>query len=334
MFRRILVAVALVAACSNVSARKPAIPPTPVAQALPVELIRAQNEIGVQVPETAANVGMQFGLVGALIGSAVQNQQAKNAEARIVPLRNLLVEYRFNEKMEQALRERLPSAGLSPEPQLSVRAMRADAEAGATLDSMPAEALVLVPRVAMDYDFGQLTVYLAADLTKRTAKSNGVVKANSQLFRSYSYSFPMHVGIPAQRDAKWVELGGERIAALLDQAAAQLADMVVYDFSAEGRAAWQGKVGNKDFVRVNDVGFAGRPIRQGDDWAWVHVGRGWLTIRGYHPIVASTFAAAAPAAAEAPAAMPDAVPGQAIEPADAAAPAAPAEAADEAGAGA
>ena len=73
-----------------------------------------------------------------------------------------------------------------------------------------------------------------------------------------------------RRDAKWVELGGERLAALLDQAAAQLADMVVYDFSAEGRAAWQGKVGNKDFVRVNDVGFAGRPIRQGDDWAWVH----------------------------------------------------------------
>lgn len=103
----------------------------------------------------------------------------------------------------------------------------------------------------------------------------------------------------------------------------------------EGRAAWQGKVGNKDFVRVNDVGFAGRPIHaRGDDWAWVHVGRGWLTIRGYHPIVASTFAAAAPAAARRLRRHPDAVPGQAIEPVDAAAPAAPAKAADEAGAGA
>ena len=40
---------------------------------MPVELIRAQNEIGVQVPETAANVGMQFGLVGALIGLSLKH---------------------------------------------------------------------------------------------------------------------------------------------------------------------------------------------------------------------------------------------------------------------
>ncbi len=89
---------------------------------------------------------------------------------------------------------------------------------------------------------------------------------------------------------------------MLDEAADQLVDMLVYDFSSEGRNNWQTKIDKKEFARINDVGFGGRAIRQGQDWVWVNVqiGKEWPMLRGYHPIVASTYANAETEGVEAP----------------------------------
>lgn len=286
---RWLFAVALLVSCFSASARKPVPPPSPVSPRLDVELVLSQNEVGVEVPATASQVGMQFGLIGALVGTAIQDQQAKNAEARIVPVRNLLAEYDFNRRLESTLRDRLASAGLSPDPRLRISNAPGSAPEATDDRSAPAEVLIITPRWAMDYDFGALTVYLQANLIERQTKPNGKVKVVVKFLRSYSYSFPMHSGARGERDRKWAELGSDRLTSLVDEAIMQLGDMLAFDFSDEGRATWQAKIGDKEFVRVNDVGFPGRALRQGPDWAWVRVGKGWPMIKGHHPIVASTY---------------------------------------------
>lgn len=306
-----LFAVALLASCFAASARKPVAPPSPVSPQLDVELVLSQNEVGVEVPATASQVGMQFGLIGALVGTAIQDQQAKNAEARIVPVRNLLVEYDFNQRVESALRDRLASPGLSPDPRLRVSNAPDSTPEVAGGRPVTAEVLILIPRWAMDYDFGALTVYLQANLIERQTKPNGKVKVAVKFARSYSYSFPMHSGARGERDRKWAELGSDRLTALVDEAVVQLGDMLAFDFSNEGRATWQAKIGDKEFVRVNDVGFPGRSLRQAPDWAWVRVGKGWPMIKGYHPIVASTYGSTdkpVDAVPEAPVATPPAGP--------------------------
>lgn len=289
MLKHLSVAIATMAICFNVSARQPQLPPAPIAQKLQVEVVRGPEEMAVVVPQTASAVGMQFGLIGGLIGGAIQDQQAKNAEARIVPLRDMLAEYRFYDRVEQALRVRLASEGISPEPQFDIR--NADWQSGG---SVQPEALIVSSSYAMEYDFGQMNVSMTAQWVKRTTKPNGKTDLDVLFMRNYTYSFPMRTGTQAERGAKWAGLGRERLVALMDEAADQLVDMLVFDFSGEGRATWQAKIGNKEFVRVNDVGFPGRPIRQEQDWAWVRVGKKWPMLRGYHPIVAATYATRPP----------------------------------------
>jgi hypothetical protein len=80
MFNRLCLLAVLSLSCFSAQGAKPIAVPVPVAQDLPVELIESQQEIAVSVPQTASAVGMQFGLIGAIVGSAIQNSQAKKAE--------------------------------------------------------------------------------------------------------------------------------------------------------------------------------------------------------------------------------------------------------------
>lgn len=322
MLRRLYLAVGMMAVCFCAAARQPAMPPMPVSAELQVELIENQNELGVDVSTTAMAVGMQFGLLGALIGSGIQNAQVKNAEARVVPLRDLLVEYRFNETLEQTLRARLASEGLSPNPRLTVLKTPWDAVDAARAKDVPLEALVLVPRYSMDSEFSQLSVQLNAQLVQRKIKPNGKIKTTIVSSRSYAYQFPMRMTAPEDLIQRWTSLGADRLGKYLDEGIEQLVDMLVYDFSAEGRKGWMASAGNKDFVRVKGIGFAGVEVRKGEDWAWARVGKKRFShLQGYHPILDMDVAmsgdtratmmgeaAAVPAPAAQPQATPEAVP--------------------------
>ena len=79
MIRRVCLAVVLAVLSVGVSAKQKPLP-MPLAPALPVEVVLNQHELAVDVPNTAAAMGGQFGLLGALIGSGIQNAQVKNAE--------------------------------------------------------------------------------------------------------------------------------------------------------------------------------------------------------------------------------------------------------------
>lgn len=287
--RRLCLAIVTFAACFAVSARQPQlqVPPAPIAQQLQVEVVPGHEELALVVPQTAMAVGMQFGLVGALIGAAVQDSQEKSAEARIAPLRAMLEGYSFYDRFEDTLHARLASAGISPDPQFGMHSpsWQSDGEG-------EPESFVLMPRYAMDDDLGQMKVSMTAHWIKRVKKPNGRSELETLFVRSYLYSLPMSTGTRAERGAKWALLGREGLQALMDEAADQLVDMLVYDFSSDGRANWQAKVGKGAFARVNDVGFGGEMVREGPGWVWVRVqiGKEWPMLRGYHPIVASTFA--------------------------------------------
>jgi hypothetical protein len=303
--------------------------PKPIAPQLPVELVHAQQEITIDVPTTATGVGMQFGLIGALIGSAVQNAQAKGAEERIVPLRDALVGYDFNAQLEAALRAKLKSDDISPDPQFVVLTPAAVAERTEKRLEMPAQALVLAPRYSMDYEMTTLTVKVVATLELRERKSNGKYKLRPQFKHTYALSFP--IAQPNKTAQPWIALGKQSIVAMLEQGVVQVTDMIAYDFSDAGRAEWD-RDNRKQYVHLKDRGFPGMGIRQEADYVWARTGKfDQQTVQGWYPVdgpvaapVAKVEATAAvdatPATAEAqpvapaaepvatPAATPDATP--------------------------
>ncbi|MGY4515150.1 hypothetical protein [Lysobacter sp. HA18] len=330
MVRRICLALGL-AAFSFASSAKQAPPPMPVADSLPVEVVLHQKELDVVVPDTAAAVGAQFGLIGALIGAGIQNAEAKKAEEQVVPLRDLLLDYHFAPRVESVVRERLASPGLTPHPTISVMPTVWDAvDASQDKSTMPPSALVLSPRYSVDNTFKQMSVTLNAQLVDRTVKSNGKVKTSTRFNRTYAFRFPLTPGADGTSDRdRWVHLGSAQLAAMLDMGVDQVVDMLVQDFSAEGRAQWDQKPARQSTI-VHGVGFDGLPVRKSDDYVWVRQGRGAMqSIQGFRPVseelrlaVAAPAADAntatvAPAAAEVPVAVPAA----------SAAPAAPVDAA-------
>ena len=297
--------------------------PKPIAPQLPIELVHAQQEIAIDVPTTATGVGAQFGLIGALIGSAVQNAQAKGAEERIVPLRDALVGYDFNAQLEAALRAKLQSDDISPDPQFNVLSQAAVAERTEKRQEIPAQALVLAPRYSMDYEMTTLTVKIVATLETRERKSNGKYKYRPQFKHTSALSFP--IAQPNKTAQPWIALGKSSIVAMLEQGVAQVTDMMAYDFSDAGRAEWD-RDNRKQYVHLKDRGFPGMGIRQEADYVWARTGKfdqqtvqGWYPVDGpvaspvVGPAVAATPAAteAQPAVAEpvaAPAATQDAAP--------------------------
>lgn len=285
--RRIYLAITTMAACFTVFARQPPpqVPPSPISRQLQVEVVRGPERLEMVVPNTASAIGMQLGLVGGLIGAAVQDQQQRTAEANIAPLRDMLDGYSFYDRFEQTLHARLASEGISPDPQFDVNS--ASWQSGGAEEP---EALILIPRFAMDYDFRRFNVTMVAQWVKRTTNTKGKTELKALLVRRYAYTFPIWMGMPAERFAKWAGLGRERMREMMDEAADQLVDMLVYDFSSEGRATWQAKIGKKEFAHISVFGFPGRTIRQKPDWVWVQdqVGKEWPMLHGYHPIIEST----------------------------------------------
>ncbi|SFK48980.1 hypothetical protein [Lysobacter sp. cf310] len=338
MFVRLVATVAALCLSFNAAAAKPVPLPMPIAQDLPVELVMSQEEIAVDVPNTASAMGAQFGLIGALIGSAVQNSQAKTAEKRIADMRNLLLDYRFNERMEQAVRAKLAGEGFSPNPQVVVMPTEWDAVSAKDSAQLPQDVLVITPRYSMSNTLNGLTVSLNVRYVHRERKSNGKVKEIWRLHRPYTFQYSV-TDYPSEDgaiDRRWLAMGPAGVSALIDNGIAQVTDMLAYDFSAAGRAESATKIKNEKIPFAGNI-YRGRSLRATPEHVWVRTGNArFQNINGYASLNAGKMTAVAapiatPAAATAETQV--AAPAAPVQQAAPAAEAAPAPAAADAGAG-
>lgn len=291
----------LVAAAFGFVASHTAVAKAPVAQAKDIEVVMTQQELAVDVPNTggavAAGVG---GILGALIGAAINNAQVANGEKRVAEMRNQLIDYRFNQRFEQALAAKIAAANLPQPPKVefvtSVRGADELKAAGAVPRNY---VLVLSPRYAITSNFEDLSVSSSAMWIDRSLKGNGKVKQKFHMMRTYAFRFPMKEisGSGATEDsARWVALGGAELAAMLDKGIDEVTDMIVYDLTPAGLAESQ----EKKLSNYNMAGKArrGRKVEVAQDRVWL---RNRFALEGFHLIDGKgpvfSLAAAAPAAA-------------------------------------
>lgn len=293
---RLIMLVALLSVSAAASAKRYEAP-MPLAQDLQVEVVLNQQELGVDVPATASSVGAQFGLLGALVGSAITAGQVANAEKRVAEIRNVLVDYRFNENFERQLRAKLASEGISPNPQFTFMATPWDAYSATKAGKVAADGvLIITPRYSITNNFEVLKVSLSARFVNRTFKPNGKMKEKNLLMSWYSFQFPMTKldGSFATEDAqRWIDLGPQEMQGLLDQGITQVVDMMVYEFSPEGRQVAKTKTKAKNTF-LKGKPYWGWSLREAPDWIWL---REWgvAGITGYYPVDGMTKAAAAAA---------------------------------------
>ena len=288
--------VALLCACTAVSAKN-YVPPTPIAAQLPIEVIFSQQEILIDTPDNSGLASQ--GLIGAIIGAVVSNQQAKTAEKRAALVRNLLLDFRFHEHMEAAIRAKIANEAISPFPQIVVRDSPWDFYSANTQDGLqkavadgnkPPTGLLLslVPSYALSYGLQVIHVGINARLINRSLNASGKYKDKSIWQRSYCFSFPLPVNPDAKPEtnvARWTAIGGPELQRKLELGVEQVTDMLVYDFSTEGRAEGALKVTRKDSSQFKGQVVYGRRLRTGDDWYWTRVGKGYLmAINGTQPL--------------------------------------------------
>lgn len=283
-------------------AARPVVPDLPIQTSLPAEILLTQQELAVEVPGTADAVGMQFGLLGALIGTAVANAQVKNGEQRVREIRDALLDYPFNARMEDALRRKLAEHRILGDQGVAVRHATWDGSEAATVDAVE-DALVLAPRYAIRNDFEQMSVTVALSHVQRTSRAGKKTKQKPLFVRHYAFNFPLSPieGSDAEADAaRWAGFGAAPLSTLLDRGIDQVTDMLVYDLSAEGRAEALEDVRGHTGAVVGQS-FDGRVVREGDGWLWLRTRMGATRpLVGQHPVnavvVAALPAAAAPAA--------------------------------------
>lgn len=319
-FRRCCVAIVSFVLVFPAFAAKPEMPPMPVAQQLPVELRLVQQEMDVDVADAgtavAAGVG---GILGALIGAAVNKAAVSNAEKRVAELRTKLVGYPFNQHFETELRRNFSVEGLSPDPQFKVE-HTVFAINDSSGQSAPGNGILVVsPHYTMSQDFERMKVAVAIHYVDRYLDRKNRLQQKARFARNYAwvYEMPKISGSGASEDAaRWTQLSGERLAAMLDQGIAQVVALINYDFSAAGRAQAVAKKRGDVAVPAGDV--AGLFVSGQGNTRVVRTGLGWTSgLTGYvsadaplavaTAVAATTTAPAATASGEAAAPTPEAM---------------------------
>lgn len=301
---RIMLFWALVVTSTNVVAVSADSIPYPIEPALNVEVVLHQQELDVDVTKSqiAAAAGA-FGLVGALVGAtldaAIDTASAQNAEKRVADIRNMLLDYNFNQAIEDSIKAAVASPGISPAPVVIVRKTVWDsvAEQAAPLAEPQQTVLRLVPRYAVAGNFESMTVSMMAYYVQRTVKDSGKIKESIIFSRNYSFELPLSniEGSGADEDAdRWVAIGKDGLVALMNQGVKQVGEMLAYDFSTEGRnLAGIAKIGKT--TQFKGKSYRGVLVREAPEYIWVASGKNKArSITGVQP-VAEANATAVPA---------------------------------------
>lgn len=277
----------------NVNAAKMPELPYPIEQQLSVEIVLTQQEWQVDVQDSSA-VASQFGLIGALIGYAVDSTAKKNSEHRIVKVRDVMDGYNFNQQFETATRSAITTPGISLEPEFKIikSTFQQSVDMVKPRPAQVLTAFVITPRYSISQNFEQVAINLDAKYVARALKPNGSIGQSIIFSRSYRFNIPMDAisGSQATADAnRWVALGKEQLTELANQGIKQVTDMLAFDFSKEGRAVSLQSIKGQEINFKGKV-YKGRVLRQTEDFIWVQSGKGRTqTIQGYQPITGKPF---------------------------------------------
>ena len=156
--------------------------------------------------------------------------------------------YGFPAKLQESLDRRLAGSWLKP-AQVALGQEFAFPE---QVTSYSAESAVLSLRMrySLSADFLQVRVWCVADLYANSASLRAIAakeRPDERVAFLYRNEL-MHIGTfdgprlpPVEAAARWRENGGARLRAALDEAAADIADLLVADLNAGGSAPATGK---------------------------------------------------------------------------------------------
>lgn len=251
MKRMLMAAVVLVAgAASQVSVARDKGPDPdymmPIAADLPVEIQ--------QVP------------AGWFIGADYEEPDKQPWPPQLARLKALIGSYPFNAKVEAALRAKLPNSGLATTPSFHSGSWP---ELEASMRERLPRAMQITPEWELSDGNARLNVGLHTVLAERRLHKRGKLDNKNYFEGDYFFYLVLPVkGSPDENLKAWESMGSERLSALLDEATGQTVDMLVYNFSEEGRAAWA-KAPNLGPAVLEGRRFGGNTLKKGDDWVWV-----------------------------------------------------------------
>jgi hypothetical protein len=209
-----------------------------------------QSEIYVFVPMTQAAAG-GGGLIGALIAAGVDSVRTSKAETAITPLRNAMVDYRFDAALQEELKTSFAQiAWIHPANFEVIRDISNDGLGKTLAASKAASVLFVVTEYSLSNDGDALLVVSEAALMpnndqlralipgKRDTKTP--VSLNNALYRN-RIVFEAHVTASGDRDrniAEWSANNASATRAALTMATKKIAALVADDVQrAEGDIA-------------------------------------------------------------------------------------------------
>jgi hypothetical protein len=132
------------------------------AKASTVVLYVQQTEVAVDDPYVGAPGG---GLLGALIGSAIESKMARNRQAAVGPVRDAMLDFGFEQQLQAALQRHLPRSLVADDAQFLV--VRSEQEWRDHLRRVtPSNVLLVTARYAFEQNFEMAYVHAIASLQR------------------------------------------------------------------------------------------------------------------------------------------------------------------------
>lgn len=245
--------------------------PNPLADRLTVEIVLNRPEMGLESPDTSAIAGMMGGLTGGIGGmiTAMADDATREPDSwrtrALTRLRDHLGEYDFNGTIEPAIRRRIASPGLSPDPVIMPLNMPLSGPPFAS------NALIIYPSYVVDYRFDRMKVVLFVRVVNRRLDGKGRMKTAVTFRRTYASVLLVSDGSREENLDRWLAMEPARLRGLLDKASDEAIELLVHDFSDAGRREWKLSAEKKS-ARLRGVVLPGLPIRKDDERVWVRSG--------------------------------------------------------------
>ncbi len=214
--------------------------PTPFASTLPIELRLTQQEIAVEVPNNGAVASIAIGgILGALVGAAINKASVANAEKRVAEIRNQMIDYDFSKQFETEFREKAALQLLGPKYDLTVSKTTMFADITDKSAKAGKDILVVQPSYTLSNKFDEVNVRMSVMLVDREAKPNGKIKLRNNHVRNYTYTVLLQPGVKqsANAGAEAVEqMGKDQLVAMINNGIEGVIEVFNISLSAEGKA--------------------------------------------------------------------------------------------------